>query len=112
MNTSSMLITKSNVRGGNPVIKGTRIAVTDVVRFAAIHIAELSTESKDLERPKDFDKVLLEEPWRSQVLRRLLADWPHVSKDALLQAWDYYRRHKKEVESLVEMEDAAFKVKR
>ena len=104
--TEALIVRVPGVRGGDQVIKGSRITVTDIVRRAWRHADDILLESDGLQRPSQGDR-LLTEPLRSLVLQRILGeDYPHLSKEQVLAAWTYFVKRNEEVSLILDEEDA------
>lgn len=98
-----IITTLPGVRGGGPMIRGSRVSVTDVVEAARIHAEILGLLLKGVSSPPPVS-LLRDEPARSRLTKRLAEQWPFLKEADILAAWAYYAEHHEEIVRMLEEE--------
>lgn len=97
-----------DVRGGDPIILGTRITVTDVLRYLLDDASALKMQERESLVEK-VDAVLASETLLSEVANRVTHDIPHLTPMQVAAALRYFRDNGGEILDLLVEEDTAFR---
>ena len=102
MKTRTEIKRQEGVRGGAPVVAGTRITVTDIVRYHRLYLPELVAQILEPPDPAVGCVVPM-----AAIVREIRGALPHLSDEQVYAAFVYWRDNQVEIEKELREEDAA-----
>ena len=102
MRTGTKILRNEAIRGGTPVIAGTRITVTDVVRYYRMYLSKVAARFTSPPDPRRGWVVPLE-----AIVGEIRSHLRHLSPAQIEAALAYWHDHRVEVEQELKGEEAA-----
>ena len=102
MKTRTEIKRQEGVRGGAPTVAGTRITVTDIVRYYRMYLPELA---KQFGEPPDIATGCVVP--MAAIVKEIRGALPHLSDEQVYAAFVYWRDNQAEIEKELREEDAA-----